>query len=239
MEYTEKSMQDALRGFLSNPVYIIKNLYVFNWESDMLFLTRAGYWYEIEIKISRSDFFNDSKKCTGYNHLKSDVLTDPAKKGPNFFYYAIPKGMITLSELPTYAGLIEVDNGYYTVKVKAPRLRKTKLDRNCMGLQDKFYFNWKNAEVDIKRMAREIQDIRRHYNDAEQSIIHAVNKAKEKERNAAIEAFMICCPHYDSILNHCTKKDRKSYRCGWCKRYKQFEDEIFKEITPIQTQRRS
>lgn len=37
------------------------NLFVYHWESDYIAITKNGYVYEVEIKISRADFLNDFK----------------------------------------------------------------------------------------------------------------------------------------------------------------------------------
>lgn len=58
-QVTEQFLQQYLRSWKSNPKYIVENLYVFDFESDMLIKTRSGYWYEIECKISLADFKND------------------------------------------------------------------------------------------------------------------------------------------------------------------------------------
>jgi hypothetical protein len=47
-QVSELLLQQYLRGWKSNPTYIVENLYVFDWESDMLIKTRSGYWYEGE-----------------------------------------------------------------------------------------------------------------------------------------------------------------------------------------------
>lgn len=60
-QVSEQLLQQHLRGWKSNPKFIIENLYVFGWESDMLIKTRSGYWYEVECKISFADFKNDFK----------------------------------------------------------------------------------------------------------------------------------------------------------------------------------
>lgn len=60
-QVSEQLLQQYLRGWKSNPTYIVENLYVFDWESDMLIKTRSGYWYEVECKISLADFKNDFK----------------------------------------------------------------------------------------------------------------------------------------------------------------------------------
>lgn len=58
-QVTEQLLQQHLRGWKSNPKYIVENLYVFGWESDMLIMTRSSFWYEVECKISLADFKND------------------------------------------------------------------------------------------------------------------------------------------------------------------------------------
>ena len=71
-QVTEQLLQQYLRGWKSNPKYIVENLYVFDWESDMLLKTRSGYWYEVECKISLADFKNDFKrKWRKYDLLKA------------------------------------------------------------------------------------------------------------------------------------------------------------------------
>ena len=55
--FTEEAILQKLRvGYMSNPKYAVANLHVFDWESDFLVKTKAGYWYEVEVKISRDDF---------------------------------------------------------------------------------------------------------------------------------------------------------------------------------------
>ncbi|WP_321331850.1 hypothetical protein [uncultured Bacteroides sp.] len=153
IEYTESQILNILeKRFLSNPKYIIRNLYVFGWESDYLALTRSGYWYEIEVKISRSDFNADMKKVQKHNILSSKISIDGKSYSssnnkhlfnrPNYFYYAVPEGLITKEEVPDYAGLIYIDEyKFYRIAKMAPAIHKDKIK---IDLQDKFYYNWKN-----------------------------------------------------------------------------------------------
>jgi hypothetical protein len=75
-------------------------------------------------------------------------------KTPNQFYFAVPEGLITIDEVPKYAGLIyikeepqEGDNGYQfvsrTLKVikKAPYMHKRSLDLTRV-LLEKYYNLW-------------------------------------------------------------------------------------------------
>lgn len=74
-------------------------------ECDMLVVTKAGYAYEIEIKVSKSDLKADMFKKHGHNSRKIKRL-----------YFAIPEELINAIEyIPERAGIIVVKpaNGYY------------------------------------------------------------------------------------------------------------------------------
>lgn len=63
MELNEKEILKILnRSFLSSPKYLMNNLFVYDWESDYLAITKSLYAYEIEVKISINDYRNDFKK---------------------------------------------------------------------------------------------------------------------------------------------------------------------------------
>lgn len=47
MNYPEQQMLKILnRDLLSNPMYVINNLHIYDWESDFLAITRSLYAYE-------------------------------------------------------------------------------------------------------------------------------------------------------------------------------------------------
>lgn len=50
------------RYFLDGYKYQISNSYIFSWECDFFAIAKSGYSYEVEIKVSRSDFFADFNK---------------------------------------------------------------------------------------------------------------------------------------------------------------------------------
>ena len=163
IKWSEELIQQQLRyNFLSpNSVkYFTENLNVYDWESDVLKITKSGYAYEFEIKISRADFKNDFKhKKKKHTLLESK---ESSSKMPNYFYYVVPEGLVTEDEVPEYAGLIYVyatvignDRIYYQFQeIKAaPRLHGNKIDEINLKLIDKFYYNyihWKHKhEKDI------------------------------------------------------------------------------------------
>ena len=180
-KFTEKYIQNVLNGFfaINSQRYNIENLYVYAWESDKLIQTSAGLFYEFEIKVSRSDFKNDFKHKEDKHVIlegKEEFLPSygkildenkriwekyyrvAGKKKPNYFYYAVPEGLIDKTEVPEYAGLIYVlpegenktrdggwCDGFYIVK-KAPKLHNIKYTDEELKLAEKFYYNmdtWK------------------------------------------------------------------------------------------------
>ena len=121
-KFTERYIQDVLNGFfaVNTQKYNIENLYVYAWESDKLIKTRSGLFYEFEIKVSRSDFKNDFKnkedkhvilegkeeflpsygKILDENkHIWEKYYRVADKKKPNYFYYAVPEGLIDKTEV--------------------------------------------------------------------------------------------------------------------------------------------
>lgn len=152
IKWSEELIQQQLRyNFLSpNSVkYFTENLNVYDWESDVLKITKSGYVYEFEIKISRGDFKNDFKHKKK-KHLLLENKENKTKM-PNYFYYVVPEDLITEDEVPEYAGLIYVHatvigdgRVYYKFQeIKdAPKLHSNKIDVNNLNLIDKFYYNY-------------------------------------------------------------------------------------------------
>lgn len=172
-QVTEQLLQQHLRGWKSNPKYIVENLYVFDWESDMLIKTRSGYWYEVECKISLADFKNDFKR----KWRKHDLLKtgDEKHRRPNYFYYCVPwylSGKV-LPILPSYAGLIVLtENGKLNEVRRASLLHTDKYTDEDLKLCNKFYYayrNWKECVEDhqptkeIKRLKDEIAFLKAEY----------------------------------------------------------------------------
>ncbi|MDB4311921.1 hypothetical protein N9937_00685 [bacterium] len=93
------------------------------WECDVFRVTRSGFFYEYEVKVSRSDFFSEFKtKKRKHTQIKSGHTS-----GPSRFWYATPKGLVKIDEIPDYAGLVEINSCNRAVITKqAPRLHKAK-----------------------------------------------------------------------------------------------------------------
>ncbi len=110
-------------------------------ECDLFRITQSDYVFEYEIKISRADFFADFKKKT-FGTLKHDDL----KAGvggyvPNRFFFVVPEGLVKISEVPPYAGLIYYGSSLTQVKT-AKLLHKNKFTNFrsiCHTLADRDY----------------------------------------------------------------------------------------------------
>ncbi len=114
------------------------------WECDLCEITEAGYFREYEVKISRADFFADARKersrfchdaagewqrTTEKKH--ESIFSNPVKS-PSRFWYVTPAGLVQPSELPAFAGLIEMvqtaQSMYEKEAVKAPWIHRRKVD---------------------------------------------------------------------------------------------------------------
>lgn len=104
--------------------------YLFSsWEYDVLSLNKSGNITEFEVKISRGDFLADKKKRKfKYYDAKIERLM------PNRFYYVCLTGMISTSEIPSYAGLIyyEPSTENLTMVKNAPLMHKLKHNRQMI-----------------------------------------------------------------------------------------------------------
>ena len=170
-KWTEDLIVDKLRWhFLSQSTvrYHLNGLYTFShtWESDYLALTKSGYLYEGEVKVSRSDFKADFKKEQKHTLLRESYEKLEGLEGklrPHYFFYAVPEDLIKEEEVPEYAGLIYMIEHfpYYKWIKQAPLLHKEKFSDQELNLQDKFYHNmisWKDKaltgykqELDVTR----------------------------------------------------------------------------------------
>ena len=135
---------------------LFPNTYLGNWEADVFEVTKSGYLYEYEVKITRADFKKDAEKCSGWvcNKENGFIREDITKfnqlregKRVNYFYYLVPEGLITVDELPEFAGLIYINTKYRhpsfkTVKV-APKLSTDKItDQRMMKLYESSYYRF-------------------------------------------------------------------------------------------------
>lgn len=90
----------------------IRFLPMSNFEADLLSVSSTGYYYEFEVKISRSDFLRDKTKGSHFSELKHEIYaTGLDVRRPNYFSYVCPADLISVAEIPPYAGLYYERNG--------------------------------------------------------------------------------------------------------------------------------
>lgn len=226
-QYTELSIQAGLRSLMSSPEFFLCNMYVFTWESDVLILTKSHYWYEIEIKVSRADFKNDLKhKFQKHNTLSDADATDK----PNYFYYAVPEGLISPEEVPTYAGLIYMHGSRPEIVKQPQKLHNEKMrtDRIGFTLLSKFYHHMEAAKNQYARAKREAENLREPYRKGyREGMIKAMDIALQKAR--------IMCPYHKEIDErkfYCEKQQKEfRYFChGECGLLDKLQDEMEKSL---------
>lgn len=82
-------------------------------ECDLLVLTKSGYLWEIEIKVSKSDLIRDKEKSHRHRH------NHPAIRR---LYFAIPHNLAEHSgHIPPRAGIVAVYNDNRCLVVRKPK----------------------------------------------------------------------------------------------------------------------
>lgn len=169
----ETYLEELNESFIQNLFYlreqnrfkvVVPNANLDGWsECDLACITKANYFYEYEIKVSRADFKADAKKTVikkldqpekidGWNRYyvdqpKYEALACGHPRCPKHFYYIVPDGLIVEHEVPAFAGLIYICNwghGWFFREVKSPmKLNSQKVDdRFLVKLYSKFYFRY-------------------------------------------------------------------------------------------------
>jgi len=139
-----------LRRRFSNHLHHFENKYIFryNWECDYFCISKSNYIIEIEVKVSKSDFKADFLKP------KHKVLAlRNGEKCPNKFYFACPENLISVNEIPAYAGLIYVTDTWSRIIKNAPFIHKDKLNIEPL-LFSKYYYDNINNRNKIYEMQR-------------------------------------------------------------------------------------
>ena len=170
-EWSEKKIQNILKKYFlseSTKKYEITNLFVYGWESDYLAITKSMVAYEVEIKVSKEDFKNDFKNKQDKHLLFEDGnMIGRFPKGssmPNYFYYAVPEGLISPEEVPDYAGLLYVQPWGITFVNQPKKLTDEKFDIVKLYLADKFYYNMLSGQRKYEEVidsAEELKDLKR------------------------------------------------------------------------------
>jgi len=156
-KHTEENMINLVakhqNAFCTSYEVLIPNCYTtHDNEADLFAIRKTGFCDEFEVKTSRADFFNDAKKKVHYRKMdRNDPLdlqhfelvprprVSPWEKlkykalvdgdmTANYFWYVLKDGIVSLEEVPAFAGVIFVDDdGDYWRKRSPKRLHSNKL----------------------------------------------------------------------------------------------------------------
>ena len=100
-------------------------------ECDVISISKSDYIYEYEIKISRTDFKKDFVK-EKHSFIINESFTkvkggDTFYMVPNYFNFVVPSNLVSIEEVPDYAGLIYMnDIGKFEIIKKPKLIHKTK-----------------------------------------------------------------------------------------------------------------
>lgn len=132
----QKAIYKRFKTIDKTMIAMVKNCYtLLENECDVFGVTKSMITHEFEIKISRSDFIADAKKQVRFKQgctysdwvLKSDAYRSGIMP-TNHFWYIAPAGLISMSEIPDYAGFAEVlTSGMISVKKYAPKTKREKM----------------------------------------------------------------------------------------------------------------
>lgn len=164
---TAKDIDRHLRNhFENNSRYMVSNVFAFDQyykETDFLLVKDNGFIFDIEIKVSRSDFKADFKKKkhyilkNGFITLDYDYYRQEESglvsykkncpipiKTPNRFYFCVPENLISVEEVPDYAGLFYVYEDGRIKKIKEAKLlhKEKHLKEIESVLCRKFYYSY-------------------------------------------------------------------------------------------------
>jgi hypothetical protein len=126
MKLADQIMRQLTSTIRSNAYDIIIPNFYFKWhEIDLFRVLKSGYTEEYEIKISRSDYKVDFNKGTS-KMLKHDEIKQG--KRTNRFYFVVPENMVSVNEVPSYAGLMYFKDGHIWISKAAPLIHKRKVE---------------------------------------------------------------------------------------------------------------
>ena len=125
---------------------------------------------------------------------------------PNFFYYAVPKGMIDVSEVPSYAGLVYVsEDGNLSVEKKAPQLHNDRYTDVELGLSEKFYYNMTKAKQDTcewkKMYYDKCEELKREHEAIGSGLSYTDMEKRLKEAESKAELYKQTSRTYQNLYS--------------------------------------
>lgn len=162
-------------GWESDKLIWTKAGYIYEFEVK---ISRADYMNDFRHKVEKHLLLNsalpDEKAETRQADLFGHLFTQKRKRYPqitmeevkqrmkpvgermpNYFYYAVPEGMLVADEVPTYAGLLYIheESGISIVR-EAPRLHTRKYTDGELNLGEKFYYNMKTWQKNYREQVK-------------------------------------------------------------------------------------
>lgn len=131
-----------------NSDIVVPNFFINSYyEMDLFKLTKSGFVTEYEIKISRSDFFNDFKKGYNCNKSKHELIKEGSRIC-NYFVFVVPEGLVKKEEVPEHLGLMYYGDRFAYVQ-KGKKLHNRKFE-NYQMLAEKLSYRENNLSVKIR-----------------------------------------------------------------------------------------
>jgi len=94
-------------------------------KADLLSVTQARFVHEFEIKCSRADFQREFE-TKDTKHGRLERADNRLMSLPNYFWFAVPEGLLTADDIPEYAGWMVVGPSC-EVRIDAPRIHSDSL----------------------------------------------------------------------------------------------------------------
>ena len=109
--------------------HVVDNIFLGRFEADFLYVTKSGFINEVEIKVTKEDFYKDFEKgfwrskAHGFEYAKNRIkrpkvgafdlikkhdLLKSGEFGWKGFYFAMPEVLADEVEIPDYCGLITI-----------------------------------------------------------------------------------------------------------------------------------
>jgi hypothetical protein len=186
---TERKIQAKLWSDMSNQYSVLLPNYTPRawYECDLFGISRSGCFHEFEIKLTVADFRKDAKKagqCSIPNpHYDPDAKVRTRENswpenyvrankherlaardihGPSRFWFVMPEGMVSLHEIPAWAGVrwLKINGDYFYQRIArpAPKLHTEAPPRRVMehALSVCYYRYW-HARIEVDKLAARLK----------------------------------------------------------------------------------
>jgi len=154
---------------------ILPNYTPIGWqECDLFVVLKSGFSIEYEIKLSRADFKADFRKRGKHSRLANRSSC----RLPTRFFYAMPEGLVSVEDIPDYAGLVYLrwssplpsrqTTPIVTVVRPAPRLSAERgLKNTVRDMRQTAYWRFWSERFAFEDYRRNVALIRQHCPDGE------------------------------------------------------------------------